>query len=402
MIHINGRRKNNHIAYYRGPPPGFDNPQAWFEFTDHPPPPKGNITQEQILNSINANLRPRNTTQRVFIRSRIQNNWTKWDPHHSMRLNKNEFIHCGIISFLNKLEREFLDVFRTQNKRQPANATNRRETIGRPPPLSDTKRWFEHYDFSDDGYLSQEEVTQGLFETLKAKGEKEKECIRDSIERSWPVFDDDYSGKIDKWEFLVKGGLHDYLILFEQEWKERPSDRSSCNFLSLHVKGSLRHSYVMPPPISQPRRWFDHFDIDRSGYLTAKETINGLYSTFNATSSERRKAIRKIVTSSWDDYDLNDDGLISLDEFIRDGGLAGCFQGYETYWKEDLESIVEDNDEDSNEVVKVQVQIPKDKTTGDVLQVSSPKTQDMLVVLIPEKVKWGGGENEPYFFTLKF
>jgi len=401
MIHINGRRRNHHIAYYRGPPPGFDNPTAWFEFTDYPKP-KGSITQEQILNSIYANLRPRNTTQRVFLRSRIQEKWIEWDPNHQMRLNKPEFMHCGILPFLSKLQLEFMDVFRPKNSKAPAKAAGRRKSIGRPPPLSKERRWFDHYDTNSDGLLTEEEVTMGLFQTFKLKSDKEKDVIRDTIERAWPTFDDDYSGNIDKWEFCVKGGLHDYLILLEQEWNERPQDRTSYHFLNLYVNGTRRHSYVPPPQLANSEAWFMHFDFDHSGKLSEKETINGLYATLNANTSQQRQSIRKIVTSAWNDYGDDNDEHISLHDFSKEEGLAEMFEGYQEYWKSSIKTIEEETCMKEHVVTKIKVQIPKGKEPGDVLKVSSPKTQEMVVLLIPDKIVWGGGTDEPYYFTVKF
>jgi len=404
MAHILApRHKNHHIAYYRGPPPGFDNPEAWFEFTDYPKP-KGSITQEQILNSIYAALRPRNTTQRVYLRTRVQDSWIRWDPSHYMRLNKAEFMHCGIVPFLWKLHKQFLETFRPEKIQPPSdsNASKLRKSIGRPPKLSYKERWFDHYDIDCDGYLAQDEVIQGLIETLKVKSDKEKSVVHHTIERAWPYYDDDCSGQIDKWEFRVKGGMHDYLLMFEQEWKDRPNDRTSYHFLNLYVKGSRRHSYIEPPGLEEPEKWFHHFDFDHTGKLTEKEAINGLYATLNATTQEERLLIRKIVTSVWEDYDEDADDVITLNDFVKEDGLAEMFLGYEEYWKENVKNTETDKDSSGDVVVKIKVLIPNNKKPGDALLVSSPKTQEMVMLVIPDKIIWGGGETEPYFFTVKF
>jgi len=400
MLHINGRRRHHHIAYYRGPPPGLDNPQAWFDFTDYPKK-KGNmagkITQEQIINSIYANLRPSNSTQRLFLRTRLQDTWTKWDPNHQMCLSKGEFLQCGIVPFLNKLQREFVKLYKQGRLKKPKEATISRMSLGRPPKLSSGREWFSHYDTSNDKLLSQEEVMLGIIESFKVKSNYEKDAIRDTVERAWPVFDDDYSGQIDQWEFLVKGGLHDYLILLDDEWKSRPKDRSSKHFLNLYFKAARRHTIIPPPSLSDPALWFKHFDFDHAGILTEKEAMNGLYATLNATTPKQRMSVRRFITGIWDD----EDEVMRIEGFMKDGGFASKFQEFERDWKEEF-YLGEIEAEEDTTTIKIKVQIPSDKKPGDVLQVASPKTQELLLLLIPEKLLWGGGEGEPYFFHVIF
>ena len=84
-------------------------------------------------------------------------------------LTKGEFVNCGIVPFLSKLENEFLEFFRPNTVRPPERATQRRASIGKPPKLSDGREWFGHYDTTQNKTLSQEEVVQAIIETFKVK-----------------------------------------------------------------------------------------------------------------------------------------------------------------------------------------------------------------------------------------
>merc|ERR1719232_2250447 len=75
-------------------------------------------------------------------------------------------------------------------------------------------------------------------------------------------------------------------------------------------KKPRRHTTLPPPKMSDdshdPYAWFQHFDIDRSGTLSQREAIHGLYVTLNALTSKQRADIRKYILS-WDAWEAHDE-----------------------------------------------------------------------------------------------
>jgi len=314
-------------------------------------------------------------------------------------LTKGEFVHCGIVPFLSKLEIDFLETFRPGQISPPKKATNYRMSVGKPPTLSHGREWFSHYDTTRNKALSQEEVVSGIIETFKIKSGTEKAVVRDTVEHAWPIFDDDYSGEIDLWEFLVKGGFHDFLILLETEWKERPKDRTTYHFLNLYFKSARRHTYAPPPPLSSPEHWFKHFDFDYTGILTEKEAIHGLYATLNAVESKQRQAVRQFITQSWED----EQETMTLEEFLKHDGMANKFQEFEKDYKEEFSVNETKIEEKLQGTIKIRVHIAKGQNSGDVIKVCSPKTNEIAILLVPDKIVWGKDDaNDPYYFDVTF
>jgi len=206
-------------------------------------------------------------------------------------------------------------------------------------------------------------------------------------------------GEIERSEFLCEGGLQDYLLLLQKEWAERPGDRSTYNFLNISVKGGYRHNYLPPPPLAEdPEKWFNHVDYDRSKELSQKELVDGLITSLNANTSEKRSKIRELIVGVWDKYDSNNDGVICKKEFLAEDGLANMLIKLEEGWKL---SNISSSDEES-QTVKIRVNIPRGMKAGDIMQVSSPKTQEIVVVQIPDKIVWNGGDKEPYYILVSF
>jgi len=397
MQHIRPKNpKKKKFSTYCGAPPGLDSPVEWFDFTDTDQ--NGRISQEQVITSLCATLHA-SSNQRIFIRNKVQESWTKFDRNHDMQLSKSEFLSRSMVTFLMRLERDFA---KTHKKvKSPEAAMNRRVPVGQAPPLSNGKRWFDHYDISRDKLLSKEEVINALFELLKAKSSKEQDAIRHTIEKAWVVFDDDGSGQIDRWEFLGKGGLNDYLILLEKEWKERPNDRNTYNFLNLYAKGGRRHNYLPPPSLAtDSEKWFYHFDFDYSGSLSQKEVIHSLIVTLNANTSEHRRTVRELIVGAWDKYDKDDDNLISKEEFLANDGLVHMFINLEKEWK--LNQSPEAEEKSNADKVVIKAFVPAKLKSGDIMKVSSPKTQEMVLLMIPDKILWSGGGEEPYYFSVNF
>ena len=52
--------------------------------------------------------------------------------------------------------------------------------------------------------------------------------------------------------------------------------------------------------------------------------------------------------------------------------------------------------------VEVKVYIPKGKGFGDIIKVGSPRTQDFILIMIPDKNKWKKSEDGSCSFTALF
>jgi len=282
----------------------------------------------------------------------------------------------------------------SSSRRSSSTRPPRRKPAENPPPLSRGKEWYDHYDTSRDNSLSKEEIVHGIFEALKVHSSTEQDVVRDTIDNAWFAFDSDNSGEISRGEFLCEGGFHGFLLLLEQEWRERPDDRNTCNFLNLNVKGGRRHNYNFPSLAADPEKWFDHIDYDHSKELSQKELTDGLIVSINANSSTKRRAIRDFVIAFWDKYDSNGDNVISKKEFLAVGGLAEMLIEFEQSNKSSEDEIAS--------TLQIRVCIPRGMKAGDLMQVSSPKTQEIVVIQIPDKIVWNGGGEDPYYIVVSF
>ena len=339
----------------------------------------------------------------IILRKAIQDSWSKFDKNHDMQISKHEFMNKlnGMVPFLIKLEKDCAKI--PNNTKRPSKTRNTapRKPVGKHPPLSRGKEWYDHYDTSRDNSLSKEEIVHGIFEALKVHSptEKERDVISDTIENAWFAFDSDNNGEISRGEFLGEGGMHDFLLLLEQEWMERPNDRNTYNFLNLCVKGGRRHNYLPPPSLAaDPEKWFDHMDYDHSKELSQKELTDGIILSFNANSSEKRRAICDIVIRAWEKYDSNGDNVISKKEFMAKDGLANMLIKLEQKWQQ----IYKTSEDEVALTVQIKVFIPRNMKAGDMLQVCSPKTQEIVIIQIPDKIVWNGGGEDPYYIVVSF
>lgn len=206
-------------------------------------------------------------------------------------------------------------------------------------------------------------------------------------------------GTINKWEFLTDGGIADFLLKVQHDWDKAKTNRNAKCTLNIHAIDQRRHSYVKPPSFtSKSGKWFDHFDISYEGVLTQKELITGLIVSLNAFTSEQRNNIRQHVISIWNTFDKNKNGVIEKDEFL--GGMAQDLVAFAQSW--DPDSLLDDEATHGNAPVKIKVNIPEGYESGSLMKVSSPVSQEVVIIMVPDKVKWGGGVNEPYFFTVSF
>jgi len=389
------RHKRYDFKTHKGPPPGLDDPECWYCFYASDETNSRSISQEELISAICRTVRA-SSVQMKFLRDKIQESWSKFDKNNDMLITKHEFMNNqnGMVSFLINLEKEC----KRMRKHAPVtvNTAHPRKPAGNPPPLSKGKEWYCHY---DNNLLSKEEIIHGICESLKAHSPKEKDVIRDTIENAWLAFDIDNDGEISRGEFLGEAGLHDYLLLLEQEWIERPNDRNTYNFLNLCAKGGYRHNYLPPPSLAtDPGKWFDHVDYDHSKEISQKELTYGLIVSFNANSSEKRRAIRDLIIRIWDRYDLNGDNVISKKEFMAEDGLANMLIKLKQNWEQRYNS----SKDEVALTIQIKVFIPRNTKAGDITQVCSPKTQEIVVIQIPDKIVWNGGGEDPYYIVVSF
>jgi len=408
------------VNYCRGTIPDTSDPNEWFSFADKDN--DGHLSQEEAIASINVQLCPKSQDERLFIRESVQSVWSEYDTDFDTYVSLDEFISNDMIKFVINLEKEWKSKFihksvssslnssnsssnsvnhTDQEKKNGIKAISVHPLSGSLPDLSTRAReWYEKVDTDKHGMVSQDQIIRGLHLTLKPNCSEEESVIRETVKHFWHVFDVDHNGLIDKWEFLSKGGMADALIQMEKEWKSCTSKRTHETISKVFSKGTRRHSYEPPPSLKDnPEDWFDHFDIDNSHFLSQKEVIHGLYVTLNAATSEKRQIIREHVVTNWEKYDKDNNGLIDKIEFLKTEGFHRCIKRLLRLWPQS-DNLSE------NTGVEVKVCIPKGKGSGDIIKMSSPRTQEFILVMIPEKSKWKktteGSSDGSYTFTVLF
>merc|ERR1712194_56011 len=117
---------------------------------------KGRISQEQTISAMCGTVRA-SPDQRIFIRNKIQESWSKFDRNHDMVVSPTEFTHTttGMWLFLMGLEKEVSKVPRSRKPpTKTINAANRPKPRGNSHPLSNGNDWFDYYDTAKNNVLS--------------------------------------------------------------------------------------------------------------------------------------------------------------------------------------------------------------------------------------------------------
>ena len=135
MIHMRPKPKKR-FKTHTGPPPVLsENSVKWHEFADSDG--NGFLYQEELLTAMCASVKA-TSEQRMFIRSKIQGSWSKFDSNHDMLITKTEFSNPrnGMVPFLLKLQKECTHMSKNGKSPQASrNGMNRREPLGKSPPL---------------------------------------------------------------------------------------------------------------------------------------------------------------------------------------------------------------------------------------------------------------------------
>lgn len=74
---------------------------------------------------------------------------------------------------------------------------------------------------------------------------------------------------------------------------------------------------TLPDVVKDPRTWFQMCDVNLDGTLDKEEVMESLGSVLPVD----RKKLRRAMEMNWTEWDVNNDGDISLEEFIGRGGL---------------------------------------------------------------------------------
>jgi Ca2+-binding EF-hand superfamily protein len=79
----------------------------------------------------------------------------------------------------------------------------------------------------------------------------------------------------------------------------------------------------LPDIYKHPRHWFQYFDSDNNGLLDRQECTIALAATFPFLAEDHLDSILETI---WRRYDPNNTNFISIDQFIRRGGLCEMLQ----------------------------------------------------------------------------
>ena len=178
-----------------------------------------------------------------------------------------------------------------------------------PDLLGDPRMWFQLCDTDLTGSLDKKEVLEGLLAVLPV----ERTRLEKSINGSWSQWDRSGDGSIELAEFIdPETGLKAFLVKNYNVFKK--SSRS-------------RGSVQVPPLDSEPRKWFDYWDYNKSGTLERIELARALVKTYCVTAwgdplIHRANDIAELALALWDMLGYEPKQPITFEEFMRPFGLA--------------------------------------------------------------------------------
>ena len=141
--------------------------------------------------------------------------------------------------------------------------------------VHDAIKLFNHIDKNGDGQITREELYKGIEDYLKLSGKE----LKNKVDVIFNNIDADHNGYIEYEEFIRAAVDKDYFL--------------SENFL---------------------RFAFDYFDRDKNGEISFNEIKQLFYQNDNNKyNSEAQKQLLK----NFKEMDLNGDGILSFDEFVK-------------------------------------------------------------------------------------
>jgi Ca2+-binding EF-hand superfamily protein len=178
----------------------------------------------------------------------------------------------------------------------PSCSRNYSSTKVVPSLHPDPQVWFEHMDTDKDGFLSHEEMTEGL----KGQLDLDWSAIEVDVDTLWLRWDKNRDGKISFAEFC---DANDGVIVYLQ--RKYP-----------------RNPRAPPPDLLKAKRaWFRYWDEDDSKTLDKSEIVRALIKTF-AIYDIKKNVVVEIVEKVWPIFDTDNSGVIEYEEFIETDNLG--------------------------------------------------------------------------------
>jgi len=409
------------VSLHRGMPPPLVSPERWFDFTDvHR---TGHICKQEVVNSMFLLLRPSSRFEERFVRGKIEDSWRLYSSTGT-EVSRPAFLSKKMNIYLMGIEKEYNTKFdrgrAVQPQSTPGKAASRRDLLqgnssnstknlmksarnmfgtkstnkSTIPSLStNPKKWFDHFDTLNRGYMNKQQVINGLIATHDATTD-EQEAIIQSMNNTWDRFVSRDDGTISKFEFLLDGGLA--YKLKHMDFKTVAND----------TLNSERQRFEPPPLVSERVAWFDYFDTDNDSCLTQQEVTHGLIVSLGAEGAIQQSNIRSFIQQVWPVFTgSTTNASILKDTFVRRDGLADAIIQSMNYLKQDIDMTppLQQNPQtkpDKPEGIQIQVNIPANMSAGQRLKLQSPRTNQIIVLTIPEQSQWfpGGNGNTPYYF----
>jgi hypothetical protein len=179
-----------------------------------------------------------------------------------------------------------------------------------PDLLKDPRLWFQLCDTDLTGSLDKQEVLEGLLAVLPV----ERVRLEKSISDSWSNWDSSGDGSIEIAEFInPESGLKAFLVKNYNIFRKSSS--------------AAKERDNIPSLDADPRKWFDHWDSDKSGTLERIEIMRALIKTFCVTAwgdplIHRANDISELTLSLWDMLGYSSRDRLNFEEFMKPYGLA--------------------------------------------------------------------------------
>ena len=428
-------------SLHRGMPPPLNSAEKWFEFTDKHS--TGYVRKQEVLNSMFLILRPSSRFEERFIRGKIDDSWTIFCSNGT-KVSKQGFLRKKMNTVLIGVEKEYINKFDNSRRQQPqqqqgsmdsspfGNAASRRDLLqdtsrnsaknlmknarnifgGTKPKLTNQqnipslitspKLWFDHFDEVNRGYMNKQQIINGLIATHDANTSEEQAVIIQSINNIWDrfVFVSRDDRNISKFEFLLDGGLANTL--------KHMDFKAVANNTSLN-SNDQRSSYEPPSFVSERVAWFDYFDTDDDSCLTQQEVTHGLIVSLQAEGEIQQNNIRNFIEQVWPVFTGSTipNTPIRKNTFLNRNGLADAIIESMNYLKQEIDIAppLEKQQQQQQQPhkpggVQIQVNIPPNMSAGQRLKIQSPRTNEIIVLTIPEQSKWFPGTNgTSYYFV---
>lgn len=176
-----------------------------------------------------------------------------------------------------------------------------------PSMWTKPQEWFRLVDVDNSGTLTKGEVAKALMVMIPVN----QVLLERHIAANWHKWDTDASGAVDRQEF-TQLAQDVKRVLYKKTRSGRIANR-------LTAEHALPHSAAerpMPDIVSQPRGWFEYWDVDSSGSLDREECVRAIMLTFDLAGKlhDRRQCV-ETVRSVFELFDSDGSDCIDYEEF---------------------------------------------------------------------------------------